>query len=142
MATATKNDKRDEPALPERLRLEVERAVQRSLKGIELLGQPPPSVGRTPKTVMHRRGTLSLYHYHAIADEVYRVPLLIVMAPTNKAYILDLAPGQSLIEFLLGRGYDVYMMDWNAPTDGERDLKIDNYVLDFIPECIRRVQQD
>ena len=46
MATATKNDKRDEPALAERLRLEVERAVQRSLKGIELLGQPPPSVGQ------------------------------------------------------------------------------------------------
>ena len=142
MATATKNDKRDEPALAERLRLEVERAVQRSLKGIELLGQPPPSVGRTPKTVMHRRGTLSLYHYHATADEVYRVPLLFVMAPTNKAYILDLAPGQSLIEFLLGRGYDVYMMDWNAPTDEERDLKMDDYVLDFIPDCIRRVQED
>ena len=133
MTAATKKEKRDEPALGERLRLEVERAVQRSLKGIELLGQPPPSVGRTPKTVMHRRGTLSLYHYHATADEVYRVPILCVMAPTNKAYILDLAPGQSLIEFLLGRGYDVYLIDWNPPTDDERDLKIDNYVRDFKP---------
>ena len=142
MATATKNDKRDEPALAERLRLEVERAVQRSLKGIELLGQPPPSVGRTPKTVMHRRGTLSLYHYRATADEVYRVPLLFVMAPTNKAYILDLAPGQSMMEFLLARGYDIYMMDWDAPTDAERNLKIEDYVLDFIPDCLKRVQQD
>jgi len=65
-----------------------------------------------------------------------------VMAPTNKAYILDLAPGQSLIEFLLARGYDIYLMDWNAPGDDERDLKIENYVLDFIPDCLRRVQQD
>ena len=127
---------RADPALTERLRLEVERAIQRSLKGIELLGAPPPSVGRTPKTVLHRRGTLSLYHYHATADEVYRVPILFVMAPTNKAYILDLAPGQSLIEFLLGRGYDVYVMDWNAPSDDERDLKIEDYVLDFIPDCL------
>jgi polyhydroxyalkanoate synthase len=142
MTTATKKQRRDEPALAERLRLEVERAVQRGLKGIELLGQPPPSVGRTPKTVLHRRGTLSLYHYHATVDEVYRVPILCVMAPTNKAYILDLAPGQSLIEFLLGRGYDVYMMDWNPPSDDERDLKIDDYVLDFIPDCLRRVQED
>lgn len=131
-----------DPALTERLRLEVERAVQRGLKSIELFGAPPPAVGRTPKTVLHRRGTLELVHYHTTADEVYRVPLLFVMAPTNKAYVLDLAPGQSLIEFLLGRGYDVYLIDWNAPTDDERELKIEDYVLDFIPDCIRRVQQD
>jgi len=142
MATAARQDPRDDPALPERLRLEVERAVQRSLKGLELLGAPPPTVGRTPKTVLHRRGTLSLYHYHPVADELYRVPILFVMAPTNKAYILDLAPGQSLVEYLLQRGYDLYVMDWNAPTDAERDLKIDDYVLDFIPDCVRRVQED
>ncbi|MBV9889725.1 MAG: alpha/beta fold hydrolase [Rhizobacter sp.] len=142
MAATPTKEKPPEPALTERLRLEVERAVQRSLKGVELLGAPPPSVGRTPKTVLHRRGTLSLYHYHASAHEIYRVPLLIVMAPTNKAYILDLAPGQSLIEFLLARGYDIYLMDWNAPSDEERDLKIEDYALDFIPDCLRRVQQD
>ena len=142
MSAATTKEKTPEPALAERLRLEVERAVQRSFRSIELLGAAPPTVGRTPKTVLHRRGTLSLYHYHATADEIYRVPLLLVMAPTNKAYILDLAPGQSLIEFLLARGYDIYLMDWNAPGDDERDLKIENYVLDFIPDCLRRVQQD
>jgi len=142
VSATTTNERPPEPGLSERLRLEVERAVQRSLKGVELFGAPPPTVGRTAKTVLHRRGTLSLYHYHATADEIYRVPLLCVMAPTNKAYILDLAPGQSLIEFLLARGYDVYMMDWNAPGDDERDLKIEDYVLDFIPDCLRRVQQD
>ncbi|CAB3793209.1 Poly(3-hydroxyalkanoate) polymerase subunit PhaC [Paraburkholderia caffeinitolerans] len=128
--------------LTERLQLEVERAVQRGLKSMEMLGASTPSVGRTPKTVLHRRGTLELVHYRPVVDEVYRVPLLVVMAPTNKGYILDLAPGQSLVGFLLERGYDVYLIDWNAPTDDERDLKIDDYVLDFIPDCIRRVQQD
>jgi len=142
MAPQTAPARQDDAALAERLRLEVERAVQRSLKGIELLGAPPPTVGRTPKTSLHRRGTLELVHYHAVTDEVYRIPLLIVMAPTNKGYILDLAPGQSLIEFLLQRGYDVYMIDWHAPSPRERDLKIDDYALDFIPDCIRRVQQD
>jgi len=43
---------------------------------------------------------------------------------------------------LLKRGYDVYMIDWNAPTAAERDLGLADYVLDFIPDCIRRVQQD
>ncbi|MFT7722568.1 MAG: alpha/beta fold hydrolase [Roseateles sp.] len=131
-----------DPSVTDRLRLEVERAVQRSLKAIELLGAAPPDVGRTPKQVMHRRGTLELVRYQAMADEVYRVPLLLVMAPTNKGYILDLTPGQSLVEYLLQRGYDVYMLDWNPPSDAEGRLTIDDYVLDFIPDCIRRVQQD
>ncbi|SMG59550.1 PHA/PHB synthase family protein [Paraburkholderia susongensis] len=142
MASQPTDRKSANPALAERLQLEVERAVQRGLKGMELLGVNQPAVGRTPKTTLHRRGTLELVHYHASVDEVYRVPILVVMAPTNKGYILDLAPGQSLIEFLLGSGYDVYLIDWNEPTDDERDLKIEDYVLDFIPDCIRRVQQD
>ena len=53
-----------------------------------------------------------------------------------------LVPGQSFIEFLLKRGYDVYMMDWTAPKPEEKSLRMEDYVLDFIPDCIRRVQQD
>ncbi len=131
-----------DPALTERLAAEVDHAVQRALKGIELLGAPPPTVGHSPRTVLHRRGTLELAHYRAQVDEVYRIPLLIVMAPTNKGYVLDLAPGQSMVEFLLRRGYDVYMIDWHAPTARERDVGLADYALDFIPDCIRRVQQD
>ncbi len=129
-------------ALTERFRQEVRRTVQRGLRGAALLGAPPPNVGVTPKTVLHRQGTLSLVHYHATADEIYRVPILIVMAPSNKGYILDLAPGQSLVGFLLERGFDVYLMDWNAPTAEESHLTIDDYVEDFIAGSLRRVQQD
>jgi polyhydroxyalkanoate synthase len=65
-----------------------------------------------------------------------------VMATTNKAYIFDLAPGQSLVEFLLQRGYDVYVLDWNPPTSEEARLDLEDYTLDFIPDCVRRVQKD
>lgn len=129
-------------SLANRLRSEVSMMIQRSRKGLEYLSTPPPAVGLTPRTLLHRRGTVSLYHYHATSDEIYRVPLLFVMATTNKAAIFDLAKGQSLIEFLLARGYDVYVIDWNAPTREESHLKFEHYVLDFIPDCIRRVQQD
>ncbi|AWY44325.1 alpha/beta fold hydrolase [Pseudomonas putida] len=116
--------------------------IKRRLKGLDYLGSPGPAMGTTPRTLLHRRGTLSLYRYHATRQEVYRVPLLLVMATTNKAYIFDLAERQSLIGYLLDRGYDIYVMDWNAPTQAERHLRIEDYVLDFIPDCIRRVQAD
>lgn len=130
------------PSLAGRLYTEVDRMIQRRLKGLEFLGSPGPAMGKTPRTLLHRRGTLALYRYHATCNDVYRVPLLLVMAPTNKAYIFDLAERQSLIEFLLGRGYDVYVLDWNAPTQAERTLRVEDYVLDFIPDCMARVQAD
>ena len=128
------------PFTAERLSLEVDRAIQRSLKGMEYLGSPAPEVGASPKTQIHRRGTLSLYHYQPKTQEVYRVSLLLVMATTHRGYIFDLAPGQSLIEFLLLRGYDVYVMDWNPPSASEAGLRFEDYVLDFLPDCIARVQ--
>ncbi|MBR0794730.1 alpha/beta fold hydrolase [Bradyrhizobium jicamae] len=132
----------DFAAISERVQSEVQRAIQRSIKGVEYFSSSGPSLGSTPKDELHSRGTMHLYHYRPQASEVYRVPVLIVMATTNRGYILDLVPGQSFIEFLLKRGYDVYMLDWTAPKPEEKSLRMEDYVLDFIPDCVRRVQQD
>jgi polyhydroxyalkanoate synthase subunit PhaC len=129
-------------SISERMQSEVQRAIQRGIKGVEYFSTSGPSLGLTPKDILHSRGTMNLYHSRPIADEIYRVPILIVMATTNRGYILELVPGQSFIEFLLKRGYDVYMLDWSAPKPEEKGLRMEDYVLDFIPDCIRRVQQD
>lgn len=131
-----------EHSFKSRLKTEAKRMVQRRIKALEYISSPGPAVGETPRTLLHRRGTLSLYHYHATADEVYRVPLLLMMATTNRAYLFDLAKGQSLIEFLLHRGYDIYVIDWNPPTRFEQRLRIEDYVLDFLPDSLRRIQKD
>ena len=34
------------------------------------------------------------------------------------------------------------MLDWNPPRPEEKCLRMEDYVLDFIPDCVRRVQQD
>jgi polyhydroxyalkanoate synthase subunit PhaC len=132
----------DLASIPERIQSEVQRAIQRSIKGVEYLSTSGPTLGSTPKDIIHSRGTLSLYHYRPLSDEVYRIPVLIVMATTNRGYILDMVSGMSFVEFLLKRGYDVYMMDWSAPKPEEKSLSMESYVLDFIPDCVRRVQQD
>jgi polyhydroxyalkanoate synthase len=46
------------------------------------------------------------------------VPVLLVYALILRPYILDLLPGNSLVEHLLGEGFDVYLLDWGCP-DGE-----------------------
>ena len=129
-------------AIPDRIQSEVQRAIQRSIKGVEYITSSAPALGSTPKDVIASRGTMTLYHYRPLADEIYRVPILIVMATTNRGYILDMVPGQSFVEFLLRRGYDVYMLDWNPPRPEEKNLRMEDYVLDFIPDCVGRVQKD
>ncbi len=126
----------------DRIAAEVERTIQRSIKGLEYFASPAPVVGHTPKDVIYEQGTLNLYHYHPQAAEVYRVPILIVMATSNRGYILDLAPGQSFVEYLLRRGYDVYLIDWSAPVASDRGLRFADYTLRFIPECVQRVRDD
>jgi len=119
----------------------VERTIARSMKGFDYIRAPAAAVGLTPKDVVLERGTLRLYHYHPQADEIYRVPVLLVMATTNKAYVFDLAPGQSMVEYLLKRGFDVFVLDWEPPQQFERNLDLSDYTQEFIPACIRRISE-
>jgi polyhydroxyalkanoate synthase len=126
----------------ERVQDEIERVIRRSIKGLEYIASPAPAVGPTPKDVIYEQGTLHLYHYRAMAAEIYRIPILIVMATSNRGYILDLVPGQSFVEYLLRQGYDVYLIDWGPPTPAERTLRFEDYTTRFIPECVERVRAD
>jgi polyhydroxyalkanoate synthase len=131
-----------ENSIADVVRAEVQRTLQRSIKGLNYIFSGDPPSGLTPKDTVYDRGTLSLYHYRPLASEVYRTPLLLVMSLVSKSYILDLAPGQSFVEFLLKQGYDVYLIDWGIPRPEDSRLKLDDYVLDFIPDCIARIEAD
>ena len=125
-----------------RVRQEIDRAIQRNIKGLEYINTGDPVVGATPKDTIFSRGTLKLYHYRPLSEEVYRIPVMLVMSLVSKPYILDLTPGQSLIEFLLKKGFDVYMIDWGVPRPEDKRLRFEDYVLDFIPECAAKVLED
>lgn len=131
-----------EADLLERSAAEFERAMQRNIKGLGYFSSPAPVLGASPKDTLISRGTLRLYHYRPMSDEVYRVPILLVMATTNRGYIFDMVPGQSLVEFLLKAGFDVFMIDWEAPRADESRLGLDDYVLDFLPSCVSRVLEE
>ena len=118
---------------------EFERMVQRNLKGLDYFASPAPVLGASSKEVLVAQGPWRLYHYHPRVEEVYRVPVILVMATTNRGYIFDMVPGQSLVEFLLERGYDVFMVDWEAPRREDRGLSMSSYVEDFVGGSVARV---
>ena len=121
---------------------EFERAMQRNLKGLDYFTTAGPTLGASPKDVLIERGTMRLYHYRPRVDDVYRVPVLLVMATTNRGYIFDMIPGQSLVEYLLDAGFDVFMLDWEAPRADEKRLGLADYVLEFLPTAMARVRDE
>ncbi len=120
-------------------RAEFERMMQRNIKGLSYFASPAPALGLTPKDNLISRGTMQLYRYRPLVEEVYRVPILMVMATTNRGYIFDLTSGQSFVEFLLQRGYDVFLLEWEPPQQHEKHLGMEDYVLDFVQTAVQRV---
>lgn len=95
----------------------------------------------TPKELIYARGTVRLYHYLPQTDDVYRVPVLMIMSLVSKPYVFDLASGQSMVEHLVRAGFDVYLADWGTPRLEHRDVSFDDYVGDWIPDLIDQVQR-
>ncbi len=129
-------------SLTDQFRREVQLTMERSRRSLDVVfRRSEPEVGLTPKSTIYSRGTLRLYRYHPLVAEVYRVPLIFVMSLISKPYILDLVPGQSLVEYLLRQGFDVYMVDWGVPRPEDHVLCLEDYVLDRLPRCVAQVQR-
>ena len=64
------------------------------------------------------------------------------MSLVSRAYILDLAKGQSLVEFLVDKGFDVYLIDWGVPRREHSKLRLEDYVLERIPECLEVIAEE
>ena len=95
----------------------------------------------TPGAVVLRTSVFELLQYQPQTPRVRRVPLLIVPPMINKYYILDLAPGRSLIEHLVGSGQQVFVISWRNPDARHRDWGADTYgqaILEAL-EATRRI---
>jgi poly[(R)-3-hydroxyalkanoate] polymerase subunit PhaC len=129
------------PINPASLQDELKR-IEENTRTLLRVSTSRAKVGQTPKQVIWTFNKAKLYRYIPVvpAKQRHRVPLFLVFALMNKPYILDLRPGNSFIEYMIRQGYDVYLLDWGSPGLEDKDLKFDDYVLDYLPRAIRKIK--
>jgi polyhydroxyalkanoate synthase len=86
------------------------------------------NIAVTPGAVVLRTEVLELIQYRPQTEQVRKVPLLIAPPTINKFYALDLAPGRSLVEYLVQQGQQVFVISWRNPDARHADWDLGTYV--------------
>ncbi|MBT2687590.1 alpha/beta fold hydrolase [Bacillus sp. ISL-47] len=116
----------------------AENPLSKKLQGFfKTIKQPEPETGFTPRTAVWKKNKAVLWHY-APAEKNYKVPVFLVYSLVNQAFILDLGPQNSLIEALTNSGYDVYLLDFGIPGYEDKDITMDDYIVQYIQKGVRR----
>jgi polyhydroxyalkanoate synthase len=87
------------------------------------------NLAATPGRVVYRNDLMELIQYEAQTEQVHSIPLLCSPPWINKYYIMDLAPGKSLVEWAVQHGHTVFMISYRNPDASMRDTTMDDYLI-------------
>ena len=94
----------------------------------------------TPGKVVYRSALIELLEYAPQTEQVYEIPLLFCPPWINKYYIMDLAPGKSLIEWAVQHGHRCFAISYRNPDSSMRDVSFDDYLLNGPLDALRVVR--
>jgi polyhydroxyalkanoate synthase len=98
--------------------------------------------GVTPNEVVWTKNKARLYRYRTAdgaAGGRRPVPVLLIYGFVLKPYVLDLVPGNSLVEYLVDEGFDVYLLDYGISGHEDAGLSLEDFVLDYMHGAVQKI---
>ena len=99
------------------------------------------NMAATPGAVIYRSDLIELIQYEPAEKQVHSVPLLFCPPWINKYYIMDLAPGRSLIEWAVQHGHTCFAISYRNPDATMRDLDFEDYLRKGVLDAVRVVRE-
>jgi len=120
----------------------LERQYFRARNGLAYMtGETRPKVALTPRDLVWKEDKARLWRYRS-GNRRYSPPVLIVHSLVSKSYVLDLLPNTSMLRFLVGEGFDMFLLDWEPPDPADAENTLETYVDGYIPAAMHAVQRE
>ncbi len=95
----------------------------------------------SPGKVVFRNDLMELIQYAPETPQVHEIPLLFSPPWINKYYVMDLAPGRSLVEWAVQHGHTVFMISYRNPDHSMSKITMDDYLLSGPLEAIEVITE-
>jgi len=109
-----------------------------------------PIMGSAPADLVFERDKLRLFRLRGAKADEYelghtvhrmeaprcRTPVLVIPPLMVRPYIYDLRPEHSMLRTLRDAGLDVFVVDFGVPDREDQNVRLDDYVLDYVPSFV------
>ena len=130
----------------------LDRTVLSLVNGLTYFGDGAARsmMGSAPKETVFELGKLRLdrlrapepvefelgHSIHRAEPERRSVPLLVIPPLMVRPYVYDLRPEHSMLRTLRNAGFDVFVVDFGVPDRSDAQVRLDDYVLQYVPTCV------
>ncbi len=98
------------------------------------------NMAATAGAVVYRSDLIELIQYTPQTPNVHSIPLLFCPPWINKYYIMDLAPGKSLIEWAVQHGHTCFAISYRNPDESMCELGFEDYMFKGPLDAVRVVR--
>jgi polyhydroxyalkanoate synthase len=98
------------------------------------------NMGATPGSVVYRSELIELIQYSPQTPDTFAIPLLFCPPWINKFYIMDLAPGKSLIEWAVQHGHTCFAISYRNADKSMSELGFRDYLFQGPLDAVRVVR--
>jgi polyhydroxyalkanoate synthase len=125
------------------IRREVERNAVRARNGVKYFtgGEFAPE-HPTPSDVIWRQQGAQVRHYRSDAPRRYREPVVAYLGLVGRPYIFDLYDGGSIVQMLMERGFDTYVLDWGVPDELDAGNTLETYLRNYFPSALEAILEE